>query len=227
MKIKVSKGLQILFNIDFFSIYVNIESIPHYREKQFEEVFLLRSFLAIQLTEPILKRIGEVQREFKSLKADVRWVNPENIHLTLKFFGNIEESQIESIVKAIGGPAGITPPMSIIVHGMGAFPGLKNPRVIWVGLKDERGGLTSFQNRLERELEKAGFQPEDRSFHPHLTLGRMRSNLGKDELIRAIERYREEEFGSFTVERVVLLKSDLKPTGPIYTALREVKLGEA
>jgi 2'-5' RNA ligase len=222
---KETIGLQILFNIDFFSIYVTIESIPHYRERPFEEVFLLRSFLAIELTESILKRIGEVQRELKSLKADVRWVNPENIHLTLKFFGNIEESRIEAIVKAIEGPARNASPLSIIVRGMGAFPGLKNPRVIWAGLNDEKKVLTSFQNRLEQELEKEGFQPEDRSFHPHLTLGRVRSNRGKDELVRAIERHREEEFGSFKAERVVLFKSDLKPTGPIYTALKEVKLG--
>ncbi len=186
---------------------------------------MLRTFLAIELPESILKRIGEVQRDLKSSRADVRWASPENIHLTLKFFGNIEESEIDSIVKSIEEPVRTTSPIFITVRGMGAFPGLKNPRVIWVGLHDERKVLVSLQKRLEGELEKIGFPPEGRPFRPHLTLGRTRSNRGKDELVKGMERYREEEFGNFQVEKVVLFKSDLKPEGPIYTALREVKLG--
>ena len=186
---------------------------------------MLRSFLAIELPEAILKRIGEVQRDLKSSRADVRWVSPQNINLTLKFFGNIEESKIDSIAKSIEEPARTTSPIGITVRGTGAFPGLKNPRVIWIGLLDEKNVLVSFQKQLDGELQKIGFQPEDRPFHPHLTLGRMRSNRGKDELVKGMEKYREEECGSFRAERIILFKSDLKPTGPIYTALREVKLG--
>ncbi len=186
---------------------------------------MLRSFLAIELPTDILQRIREVQEELKSSKADVRWVSPENIHLTLKFFGNIEESQIDSIIKTIEQPVRATVPISIGVRGMGAFPSLKNPRVIWVGLTEEGNALISFQKRLDEGLWKIGFQPEDRPFHPHLTVGRLRSNRGKDELIRGVERFRGEGFGSFLVERIVLFKSDLTPKGPIYTALREIRLG--
>ncbi|MBM4277507.1 MAG: RNA 2',3'-cyclic phosphodiesterase [Deltaproteobacteria bacterium] len=186
---------------------------------------MLRSFLAIELPESILKRIEEVQNDLKSSRADVRWVSPENIHLTLKFFGNIEESEIDSIVKSIEEPVHTTSSFSINVQGIGAFPGLKNPRVIWMGFQEGKEMIVAIQKRLEGEFEKIGFQPEDRSFHPHLTLGRMRSNRGKDELVRGMERYREEELGSFQVERIVLFKSDLRPAGPIYTPLREVRLG--
>jgi len=187
---------------------------------------LLRSFLAIELPEAILKRIGEVQQDLKSARADVRWVSPRNIHLTLKFFGNIEESQIDAITQAIEEPVRVTPSISITVKGIGAFPSLKNPRVIWIGLPDEKKVLVSIQRRLEGELQKIGFQPEDRPYHPHLTLGRMRSNRGKDELLKEMEKYREEEFGSFHAERVVLFKSDLRPEGAVYTRLREVKFGD-
>jgi 2'-5' RNA ligase len=186
---------------------------------------LLRSFLAIELPESILNRIGEVQKELKTSGADVRWVNPEKIHLTLKFFGNIEESEIDPIVKSIEEPVRTTSPIFITVRGMGAFPGLKNPRVIWVGLHDEKKVLVSFQNRIERELEKMGYPPEGRSFQPHLTLGRMKSTRGKDDLARGMEKHKEEEFGQFQVEKVILFKSDLKPTGPIYTPLRKMRLG--
>ena len=186
---------------------------------------MIRSFLAIEFPKPILKKIEEVQADLKSTHADVRWVSPEKIHLTLKFFGNIEESRIDLILKSIDEPIRNTLPFSLKVRGVGAFPNLKNPRVIWMGLVDGREVLVSLQKQIETQLEKVGFQPEDRPFHPHLTLGRMRSSQGKEELVKRMERYKEEEFRDFQVERLVLFKSDLRPTGPIYTLLRELKLG--
>jgi len=186
---------------------------------------LLRSFLAIELPAAILKRIEGVQKDLKSSRADVRWVSPENIHLTLKFFGTIEESIIESIIKSIERPVQGAPFFSLKIQGMGAFPNLKNPRVIWMGFQEGKEMITAIQKQLEMEFEKIGFQPEDRPFHPHLTLGRMKSNRGKEELAREMERHREEEFGSFQVEKVVLFKSDLTPKGPIYTPMREIRLG--
>ena len=186
---------------------------------------MIRSFLAIELPKPILRKIEEVQGDLRSTRADVRWVNPEKIHLTLKFFGNIEESKIEPIFKSIEEPIRNTLPFSLEVRGVGAFPHLRNPRVIWMGLVDGREVLVSFQKQIETQLEKIGFQPEDRPFHPHLTLGRMKSSRGKEELVGRMERHKEEEFGDFQVERVILFKSDLKPSGPIYTLLKEIKLG--
>ena len=191
-----------------------------------ERVRLIRSFLAIELPEPILRKIGEVQGDLKATHAEVRWTIPEKIHLTLKFFGNIEESRIDPIFKSIEEPVRNTPPFSLKVRGVGAFPHLKNPRVIWIGLVDEREVLASLQKQIETCLEKIGFRPEDRPFRPHLTLGRMKSSRGKEELAGRMERYREEEFGGFEVEKVILFKSDLRPTGPIYTPLRELRLGE-
>jgi 2'-5' RNA ligase len=94
-----------------------------------------------------------------------------------------------------------------------------------MGLVDGKEALTSLQKQIETQLEKIGFQPEDRPFHPHLTLGRMKSSRGKEELAERMEEHKEEEFGDLQVERVVLYKSDLRPTGPIYTPLRELKLG--
>jgi 2'-5' RNA ligase len=186
---------------------------------------LIRSFLAIELPKPILRKIEEVQGDLRLAHADVRWVNPEKIHLTLKFFGNIEESRIDPIFKAIEEPILSTPPFSLKVRGVGAFPQMKNPRVIWMGLVNGKEVLASLQKQIEIQLKKIGFQPEDRPFHPHLTLGRVRSSRGKEELVGRMEKHREEEFGDFQIERVVLFKSDLKPTGPIYTLLKEMKLG--
>ena len=186
---------------------------------------MIRSFLAIEIPRTILKKIEEVQDDLKSSRADVRWVNPEKIHLTLKFFGNIDESRIDPIVKSIERPIQTISPFSLKVRGVGAFPHLKNPRVIWMGLVDGKEVLVSFQKQLEKELEKIGFEPEERAFHPHLTLGRMKSSKAREELTGRMERHQEEEFGDFQVERIVLFKSDLRPTGPIYTPLKELRLG--
>ena len=186
---------------------------------------MIRSFLAIEIPKPILEKVDEVQGDLRSAHAEVGWVSPEKIHLTLKFFGSIEESRINPILQSIEEFVRKTLPFSIKVRGVGAFPSLKNPRVIWIGLVDEGKILTSFQKEIETHLESIGFQLEDRSFHPHLTLGRMKSSRGKEGLVGKMERHREEEFGDFQVERVVLFKSDLKPSGPIYTRLGELRLG--
>jgi 2'-5' RNA ligase len=186
---------------------------------------LIRSFLAIELPRTIQEKIEEIQEDLKSTHADVRWVSPEKIHLTLKFFGNIEESKIEPIVKSIEGSIQATPPFSLKAKGMGAFPYLKNPRVIWMGLTDGKEKVISLQQRLEGLLEKIGFQAEDRPFQPHLTLGRVKTSRGREELGRGIEKYREEEFGDFHVGTVLFFKSDLRPSGPVYTILRELRLG--
>jgi RNA 2',3'-cyclic 3'-phosphodiesterase len=186
---------------------------------------LIRSFLAIELPAAIQMKIGRIEEDLKSTSADVRWVSPEKIHLTLKFFGNIEEQSIDSIVEAVKGHVTDMRPFQIVVRGTGAFPNLKNPRVIWVGLVDKEGVLASFQKSADISLAKIGFQPEDRPFRPHLTMGRVRSNRGREELIRRVGKYREEEVGEFEAERVILFKSDLTPSGSIYTRLREVRLG--
>ena len=109
---------------------------------------------------------------------------------------------------------------------MGAFPNIKNPRVLWLGLIDEKQVLVPLQEHLESTLQTIGFQVEDRAFRPHLTLGRMNSGRGKDELIVRIQKYKEERFGDFEVKELILFKSDLRPAGPIYTPLKQIKLGQ-
>jgi len=188
---------------------------------------LIRSFLAIEIPRAIQKKMEEVEGDLRSSHADVRWMNPEKIHLTLKFFGNIDESKIDLIVRSMEEPIRTLSAFSLKVLGVGAFPHLKNPRVIWMGLADGKEVLISFQKKVETEFEKIGFASEEKPFHPHLTLGRVKSNRGRDELVSRMEKHREEEFGDFQVERVVLFKSDLRPLGPIYTALREIKLGSS
>jgi len=181
----------------------------------------IRSFIAIPLGAELISRIEKIQRELKTLPADVKWVNPKSIHFTLKFLGNVEEGNIEKIAQGIQNGMRGFKPWSAAVKNMGAFPSLKSPRVVWIGIEDQGGQLVRLQNQIEKEMANLGFEEEKRAFSPHLTLGRVRSPKGKDELVKYLLDEREQIFGEIKVDRVILFKSELKPTGAVYTVLKE------
>jgi 2'-5' RNA ligase len=184
----------------------------------------IRSFIAIPIGTEIISRIEKTQRELKSMPVDVKWVNLASIHLTLKFLGNVEEETVEDIAQGIQrGIKGVTP-WSAAVKKMGAFPSLRNPRVVWIGIEDTIGQLVRLQSQIEKEMSKLGFEEEKRMFSPHLTLGRVRSPRGRDELAKFLFDERERVFGEIKVDRVILLKSELRPSGAVYTSLKELAL---
>jgi len=182
----------------------------------------IRSFIAIPLSAEIIFRIDKTQKELKILPADVKWVNPKSIHLTLKFLGGIEEGDIEKIAQGIQNGIRGFKSWSGAVKNMGAFPSLKSPRVVWIGIEDQGGQLITLQNHVEKEMSKLGFEEEKRTFSPHLTLGRVRSPKGKNELVKYLLDERERLFGEIKVDQVILFKSELRPSGAVYTALREL-----
>ena len=185
----------------------------------------IRSFLAIELPSVIAKGIERVQHDLKQSRADVRWIEPSRIHLTLKFFGNIDEEACDEIMDAVGKAVSGVEPFTLNVKGLSAFPGWKNPRVVWLGVEDGGGVVKPLQRAIEECLQEIGYPREARDFKPHLTVGRVRSGRGKPELLRRMEDLLHINLGEFRVERLVLFKSDLRPTGPIYTELRALKLG--
>jgi RNA 2',3'-cyclic 3'-phosphodiesterase len=181
----------------------------------------VRSFIAIPLNAEIIARIEKTQKDLKALSADVKWVNPTSIHLTLKFLGNVEEGDIEKIAQGIQDGIKGFKPWSAAVKNVGAFPSLRNPRVVWIGIEDQGGQMVRLQNQIEKEMSKLSFEEEKRAFSPHLTLGRVRSPRGKDELVKYLLDERERVFGEIKVDRVILFKSELKPTGAVYSVLKE------
>ena len=185
----------------------------------------IRAFLAIELPPAITEGIERVQGDLKQSHADVRWVVPSRIHLTLKFFGNIDEVACDEIMDAVGRAASGVRAFTLAVKGLGAFPGTRNPRVVWLGVEDGNNVLKPLQEAVKERLHQIGFPKEERGFKPHLTVGRVRSGKGRSELLRRMERFLEEDLGEFLVERIVLFKSDLRPNGPIYTELKALKLG--
>ena len=185
---------------------------------------MIRSFIAIDLPEATREAIAVLQERLKRSRAGVRWMKPGSIHLTLKFLGNILPEQVDEIAAAAAQLIRDEPPITLYAAGLGSFPSLRKPRVIWVGLQGEVDRLTKIQTGLENTLETLGFAREGRGFRPHLTIGRVRDRHRLQGLIEAMSTVELPEFNSFDANEIILYKSDLRPTGAIYTKLHRMPL---
>ncbi len=184
----------------------------------------IRTFIAFQLPEKTILSIRRVQEDIKTCKFKIRWVKPENIHLTLKFLGNIHVSAIEKIKGALLEAVKGVDSIPLAIKGIGSFPGIRRPRVLWMGLGGGREILFQFQARIENEMAKLGFPREKRKFKGHLTLGRIKSKVNPMSFSKALIRYSAFESETFFADSVILFQSELKPEGAVYTKLANVPL---
>ena len=184
----------------------------------------LRSFIAIELPPHIRVSLERITSQLKTAATDVRWVKTDDIHLTLKFLGAIEEERVPEIAGCIEQCIAGILPFTISVRCLGAFPNDHNPQVIWIGVVDEGGRLSIIQQALEIALARIGFKSEKRPFAPHLTLGRLKSPRGKEAARKGIEDFKYADCGSYEVGTICLFKSDLKPSGAVYTILKSFSL---
>ena len=185
---------------------------------------MIRSFIAIDFPEETRKALEDIQRALKQCGAGVRWVRPSSIHLTLKFLGNIQPAQVEDIARAVAQEIRDQPPITLRPAGLGAFPSQRKPRVIWIGMEGEVQRLNGIQARLENALEPLGFAREKRGFRPHLTIGRVKDRRRLQPLVDAMATLDVPPFNSFDANEIILYKSDLRPTGAIYTKLHRMPL---
>ncbi len=184
----------------------------------------IRAFIALELPATVISFLDKLQRDLKSLKLRAKWVRPENIHLTLKFLGNIDSGDIDKIGGAMSDAAEDFVPLTLAFKGVGVFPGIKRPRVIWVGLGGQIQLLLALQRKLEDNLAVIGFAKEKRPFKGHLTLGRFKQAVNRDTIRHIIQEYANSENEEFTAGRIILFKSDLKPTGAVYSQLQQAAL---
>ncbi|HNS72933.1 MAG TPA: RNA 2',3'-cyclic phosphodiesterase [bacterium] len=183
----------------------------------------LRTFICIELPEQVRERISELQHQLSVPGSGVSWTRPEGIHLTLKFLGDIEPPQVEAIAGAVERASQGIAPFRVTVAGTGGFPNLNRPRVLWVGIENSASALFTIQSQIERELVGLGYPREERRFSPHLTLGRVKAPEAVQEICRELLQ-RSFAPVTFTAGSIIIMRSDLKPDGALYTPLRTIEL---
>jgi len=181
---------------------------------------LIRAFIAVTLAESVIEEIAKVRILLQEARGDLRWTRMENLHLTLKFLGDIHRSQVGPVLGALREVVSAHSPLHVVAKGLGAFPNLKRPRVLWVGLKGE--GLGELSAAIETALVPLDFPQGERDFTPHLTLGRIRSLRGWEEVFALVKEHANTLFGESMIDRVTLYQSDLRPEGAVYTSLGSI-----
>ncbi len=188
---------------------------------------MLRTFIAVEIPAEMQQNVyKETAHLRKSLDALVRWVPVENMHLTLKFLGDVSPSSVEFLIQMLRNEADAVPCFSLHLTGLGAFPSVKRPRVIYVGIQAPPA-LEALQRGVESASRRLGYEAEERPFSAHLTLGRVKQNIGATEqqkIRHAIEGTQVDFSGSARVDSVHLYKSELKPNGSVYARLYSAPL---
>lgn len=184
---------------------------------------VIRAFIAIDLSAEIQQHLDEVLRNFRAQLANIpiRWVAASNIHLTLKFLGDVSLSNLNLLTEMIQKEISTHHQFDISVGGSGAFPNIRQPRVVWVGVEAPTE-LTAIQNGIETTTARLGYMREERAFSPHLTLGRVSRNASTQDIkaiSKTLETTRVGFLGAACVDTVHLYRSDLQPTGAVYTQI--------
>jgi RNA 2',3'-cyclic 3'-phosphodiesterase len=186
---------------------------------------VIRAFIAIEIDSQTVKNISERLADLRPRIPDIRWIPPANFHLTLKFLGAVEETKIDPVTEALERELHPFPRFTINAKGLGVFPGVKRPRVLWVGLEGEE--LNALASRVEAALSPLGFPEDKREAQPHLTIGRWRHFNGSSRKLAAdLESWENHAFGESTVAEVIFFQSVLKPQGAVYHRLKVVALGK-
>lgn len=184
----------------------------------------IRTFIAVPLSDEIRQALARIQDQLKSHDVDVKWVRPENIHLTLKFLGDVKTKKIGAIKDMLDRQLSRIPSFRMLFNTLGAFPDIERPRVIWIGIEDADGRIRELAQRLETECAQLGFKKEDRPFSPHITIGRTRSPRNIVLLSQAVAQLQLPENLIQKETEIVLYKSTLTPKGPIYEPLKQIDL---
>ena len=189
----------------------------------------IRSFISVPITTQISSAAKRIIKRLKPFDSGIKWVPLDNLHLTLKFLGEVDNTEVHDVCKSIRRVTETVSPFELTFAGTGGFPNADRPRILYAGVSDPSGELVRMVSGLERELANLGFKPEPRDYTPHLTLGRTRSNSGRagDELLSEMRQMGDVELGEMVVEQVQLMASFLDKAGPTYQVMDTIDLDEA
>lgn len=182
---------------------------------------LIRCFIAVDLEDRLREKCRQLQEQVASSGADLNLVSPENLHLTLRFLGEIPRVKVEAVIRGLGRLE--FKPFKVLFEGLGAFPNLHRPRVLWIGVSKGGEELKELFGKVEKVAVEAGIPRDPKGFTPHLTIARVRSSRNLSTLSKILRELSKAEVGEMEVSTVRLKKSTLTPKGPIYSNLYEVK----
>lgn len=185
---------------------------------------LIRAFVAVDVSDEVRASAESLIRDLAASGADVKWVEPHNLHLTLKFLGDVDLTETAAICAAVAQAAEGIEPFDLEIRAAGAFPDIRRPRTVWMGVTDKTGRLGKLFQNIENRLQKLRFSKESRRFQAHLTIGRLRGGGSVEALRELIELSADFDAGPTTVSEVVLYSSQLSSAGPAYDVLGRVKL---
>jgi RNA 2',3'-cyclic 3'-phosphodiesterase len=185
---------------------------------------LVRAFIAIPLPKDCQTMLESMQRDLRESGADVRWVPITSIHLTLKFLGEVEPEIIPKMAQSLRTISQPEQPLNLRIGGLGSFPASRNPKVVWCGIGGDTENLLRLQQKIETVCADMGFPPEERSFQPHLTLGRVKGKRNLQRLQDCIKIGSDLEY-RFKADQYHVYRSTLKPQGAVYTILGNITLG--
>ncbi len=189
----------------------------------------IRTFIAIELDDALHRALADLQAQLKRERAAryIRWVAPANIHVTLKFLGDVDADRIPALQRAIIDACIDTPPFTLTLSDVGTFPNNRRPNVVWVGASGQVETAARLANKIDDACTTLGFAREDRPFMPHLTLGRVKRDASPNDrqfVGEMITNAKVDALGDLRIERVSVVKSELRPGGSVYTRLYAVEL---
>lgn len=188
----------------------------------------IRTFIAVDVGDTIRASAVGLQRRLERTAAGVKWVEADNLHITLLFLGEVDELEVLRVCRAVAAVAQTTAPFTLVVEGLGAFPHTRRPKILWVGVKDGTEELRHLHEALEAPLLAMGaYRREERAYTPHLTLGRLSDEDRADRWAPVFTKHADWQAGETTVSEVLVMSSELRREGPVYTVLSRTQLGGA
>jgi len=184
----------------------------------------MRTFIAVGISSEVREKIAQIQVELREGDPDVKWVEPKNLHVTLKFLGEVGEEKLSGVIEKTKLAASGVSHFRVHLSDLGSFPNFRSPRVVWVGINEGKAELKDLSERIEENLSHLGFAKEKREFSSHLTIGRVRSPRGRGKLVKRIEDGQRCDVGEFFVDKVLVMESQLSSRGPTYRIIEEINL---
>lgn len=186
----------------------------------------LRTFIAVDIGKTIRDRAVALQEKLAEAGSAVKWVEPENLHVTLLFLGEVDDRDVPAVCRVVAEQTLEHPSFRLSIERVGCFPNLRRPRILWIGVGAGTQELCAVHDSLEPPLLELGcYRREERKYTPHITLGRVKSDRPADKLAAALAQHAGWQGGEITVNEILVMSSELTPRGPNYTVLSRAKLG--